>query len=194
MDAHLTRLFALLGPASGPGAAAEDWQRLEAELGVTLPADLKALTERYAPVRLNGSVHLSNPSTEANGLGPYIRETVEAYRDCEFTEENFPGFAEQPAFGGPDGLIPVSGTPHGEHVFLHRGRGDGDWSVVVYAGADDEFHRYPMSFAEWLRRYLDGESVAGPGSAQVVPGPVRIEDLPTRPGAAASTERLGPPR
>ncbi|MEU1509879.1 hypothetical protein [Kitasatospora sp. NPDC005748] len=73
MDEHLTRLFALLGPASGPGAAAEDWQRLEAELGVTLAADLKALTERYAPVRLNGSVHLpTRPGAAASTerLGP----------------------------------------------------------------------------------------------------------------------------
>ncbi|SDS79236.1 Cell wall assembly regulator SMI1 [Streptomyces sp. TLI_053] len=193
MDEHLTRLYAVLGPASGPGAAAEDWQRLEAELGVDLPADLKVLTDRYAPVRLNGSVHLSNPSTEVNGLGHYIRETVEVYRDCEFTEENFPGFAEPLGFGGPDGLIPITGTPHGEHVFLHRDRAAGAWSVVVYVGADDEFYRYPMSFAEWLRRYLDGESVAGPNSEQVVPGPVRIEDLPAGPGATP-TERLGPPR
>ncbi|MFB7469854.1 SMI1/KNR4 family protein [Kitasatospora sp. NPDC056184] len=195
MDDHLDRLYDAIGPAFGPGVAAEDWQRIESELGVGLPADLKALTERYAPVRLHRSVVLSNPSTAVHRLDRHIRETVEAYRACEFDEENFPDpdFPEPLDFGGPDGLIPVSGTAHGEEVFLHRETAGGPWSVVVYVGDDDEFYRYRMGFAEWLYRYLAGEDMAGPNSAQSIPGPVRIEELLVPPGTAP-TERLGPQR
>ncbi|GAA3008997.1 hypothetical protein GCM10010519_45270 [Streptomyces lactacystinicus] len=105
-----------------------------------LPGDFKTLAERYAPIEIGRSISLRGPAAQGWDLGTYIRETVVAYQDCEFTDENFPGFPAPLGFGAPDGLIPIMPTAHGEAVFLLRtGTGYG-WCIVVYVGHDDEFY------------------------------------------------------
>ncbi|MFF2546957.1 hypothetical protein ACFVUY_30980 [Kitasatospora sp. NPDC058063] len=88
----LEEIRAIIGPPSGPGVPAECWHGLETELGVELPGDFKTLAERYAPIEIGRSIWLRGPAGQAQNLGDYIRETVVAYQDCEFTDENFPGF------------------------------------------------------------------------------------------------------
>ncbi|MFI9329284.1 SMI1/KNR4 family protein [Kitasatospora sp. NPDC052868] len=190
---HLDEVQAVIGLPSGPGASDESWRELEAELGVELPGDFKELTGLYAPIRIGYSIMLSNPATTACNLGVYMRETVVAYEDCEFSEENFPGFREPLGFGAPDGLIPVLSTAHGESVFLARTDTRYGWCIVVYVGADDEFYRYDLTFAEWFRRYLQGEDMAGPNSGQDFPNPIVLTDLHV-PSGEKPVERFGPVR
>ncbi|MGW7445179.1 SMI1/KNR4 family protein [Kitasatospora sp. NPDC054795] len=187
----LEEVRGIIGPPSGPGVPAERWHGLEAELGVELPGDFKTLAERYAPIEIGRSISLRGPAAQGWDLGKYIRETVVAYQDCEFTDENFPGFPAPLGFGAPDGLIPIMSTAHGEEVFLLRtGTGYG-WCIVVYVGDDDEFYRYDLTFAEWFCRYLRGEDMTGPNSGQEFSNPIELTDygvLPVR------TERFGPVR
>ncbi|MFF2951481.1 SMI1/KNR4 family protein [Kitasatospora sp. NPDC057965] len=190
---YLEKLRAVIGPAGGPGVAAANWRELEGELGVTLPEDFKVLTEWYAPIRIGWSIRISNPGTVNYNLGSHIRETVAAYQACSFSLDNFPGFSRTLGFGGPDGLIPVSGTAHGEEVFLFNDHLRGRWQIVVFVGADLEFYQYDMGFAEWLYRYLVGEDMAGPNSAQDFPNPLPLTNL-LAPGGTGPVERCGPRR
>ncbi|WP_234314073.1 MULTISPECIES: hypothetical protein [unclassified Streptomyces] len=98
-------------------------------------------------------------------------------------------------FGTPDGLIPLCGTGRGADVFLApevHGFPDG----MVVQGAEDDRVGHPMTFAEWLYRYLIGEETAGWGSTAHHSGPVRLEYLPTGgPGEGERTREVyGPER
>ncbi|MFF9063718.1 hypothetical protein ACF09E_00020 [Streptomyces sp. NPDC014891] len=95
-------------------------------------------------------------------------------------------------FGTPDGLIPLAATDQGAAVFLApevHGFPDG----LVAQGAEGEWVGHPMTFAEWLYRYLIGEEMAGWDSATFHPGPVRLGYLPTGPGEH-TREAYGPER
>ncbi|WP_435209986.1 hypothetical protein [Streptomyces sp. bgisy034] len=64
---------------------------------------------------------------------------------------------------------------------------------VVVQGAEGDWVGHPMTFAEWLYRYLVGEETAGWDSATFHPGPVRLEFPPAGPGRH-TREAYGPER
>ncbi|MFB6890418.1 SMI1/KNR4 family protein [Kitasatospora sp. NPDC056327] len=190
---HLSELRGIIGPPSGPGVSAAGWRRVEHDLGVSLPEEFKVLADWYSPIRIGRSILLANPETGVFNFGAHVRQTLDAYRACDFSRENFPDFPDVIGFGGPDGLIPLSGTAHGEEIFLYRDPVVGRWQIVVFVGDDLEFHRYDMGFAEWLHRYLTGEDMAGPNSARAMPNPLPLMDLLV-PEGTAPVERFGPLR
>ncbi|MQS16391.1 SMI1/KNR4 family protein [Streptomyces kaniharaensis] len=190
---YVEEVGTIIGPPSGPGVPAECWRELEAELRVELPSDFKALAERYAPMQIGRSIWLQSPATTAHNLAVYMRETVAAYQDCGFSDENFPEFPVAPGFGAPDGLIPITPTTHGESVFLARSDTAYGWCVVVFVGDYDEFYRYDLTFSEWFYRYLRGDDMAGPGGGQDFSNPIALRDFHVPPGTAP-VERFGPVR
>ncbi|MFJ4672644.1 SMI1/KNR4 family protein [Kitasatospora purpeofusca] len=190
---YLVELRGIIGQPSGPGVSGGGWERLEGELGVELPEDIKVLCEWYSPIRLGWAIRLANPDTAVYNFGAHVRDTVVAYHACSFSRENFPDFPDALGFGGPDGLIPVSGTAHGEEIFLYCDPVMQRWQIVVFVGDDLEFYRYDMGFAEWLYRYLMGEDMAGPNSGQDFPNPLPVTDLLV-PEGSVPVERFGPLR
>ncbi|MFE6748319.1 SMI1/KNR4 family protein [Kitasatospora purpeofusca] len=190
---YLAELQGIIGPPCGPGVSPGVWSQLERELGIVLPEDIKTIVERYSPMRLGRAINLANPETATYNFGSHIRSTVAAYRECSFSLANFPDFPGVIGFGGPDGLIPVSGTAHGEEVFLYRDPVAQRWQIVIFVGDDLEFYRYDMGFAEWLYRYLMGEDMAGPNSGQDFPNPLPVTDLLV-PEGSVPVERFGPLR
>ncbi|MER7821426.1 hypothetical protein ABTX85_02445 [Streptomyces sp. NPDC096097] len=201
MTNHLQAVFDMLGPAESRYADPAAWLRLEQNLGRALPADYKALLDAYAPVQLHGHLHLSHPACAWRDLGKEIRDDAETWNEWRAWESEVLEPDADPrvicnrphiVFGTPDGLIPLCGTDQGAAVFLApevHGFPDG----VVVQGRAGDWVGHPMTFAEWLYRYLIGEEMAGWDSTAHYPGPVRLEYLPTGPGER-TREVYGPER
>jgi hypothetical protein len=201
MTDYLQAVFDMLGPAESRYADPAAWFRLEQELGRELPMDYKAIVDAYAPVQLNGHLYLSShPACAWRELGEEIRSTSEVWTESRWESYDLEPEADprvicnrpQITFGTPDGLIPLASTDQGAAIFLApevHGFPDG----VEAQGAEGEWGGHPMSFAEWLYRYLIGEEMAGWDSAVFYPGPVLLEYLPTGPGER-TREAYGPER
>jgi len=81
---HLSAVMAMLGPAPNRHADPAAWDRLQAELGIRLPADYRVLVDAYAPVQLNHHLYLHHPATERWNLGQRIHDTVRAWSEVEW--------------------------------------------------------------------------------------------------------------
>ncbi|CAM5739099.1 hypothetical protein SMICM304S_09719 [Streptomyces microflavus] len=76
------------------------------------------------------------------------------------------------------GLVPLSSTDRGEYVFgVHNRNGEG-WTLLACDGNEPDFFEFRMGYAEWLYRYLIGESMFGPETDVFYPGPVVMESMP----------------
>ncbi|MFH8804861.1 SMI1/KNR4 family protein [Streptomyces sp. NPDC017936] len=183
----------MLGPARDvplPGGA---WEDLENGLGVQLPDDYERVLSAYAPVQLNVHLCLKHPSTPRWNLRESMEHTISAFSRSDLSDARCPGFPDGPRFGGAAGLIPLTSTDRGEHLFGAVDADSGEWRLPACNGDEQDFHEYRMSFAGWLHRYLTGEDAFGPGSAVFHPGPVLFEGLPMT-ASEHTTEWYGPER
>ncbi|MFV8127911.1 SMI1/KNR4 family protein [Streptomyces syringium] len=183
---YLDAVVAMLGEPTSRGASSEARTDLERSLGFELPVDCMQILEWYGPVKVNDHLYLNHPATDRWNLGEWIRDTVKAWDAISWGDEidGDPrpslGLTEM-KFGTSEGLTPVASTDRGETIFLAKGATGQGWRVFVEDG-EGEFFEYPISFSEWLYRYLIGEDMAGPNSSVLYPGPVKFESLPMRSG------------
>ena len=151
-------------------------------------------------MQINGHLTLSHPASEWWNLGDGIRSASEAWAESKW-ESSITGPDDDPrvfcqlpqlSFGTAQGLTPIAATDQGAAVFVApsvHGFSDG----VVVQGAEGDWVGHPMTFAEWLYRYLIGEELAGWDSTAFYPGPVWLEYPPAGPGQPAR-EAYGPDR
>lgn len=197
-ETDLEHVFSLLGEPPRRYEDAAAWRALERGLGVSLPAQFKEIVDGYAPVQINGHLDLMHPATERWNLGEWISSTAEAWAAIDWDEAGVEGDPRialnvpQLHFGSPDGLIPLADTDRGETIFFAPRGGHGAGVLFVENG-EGEFFEYAMDFAEWLRRWLAGEEVTGPGGSAFYPGPITLCDLPMTPEERPEV-RYGPPR
>jgi len=184
---YLSLVFDMLGPGGHRYADPAAWVELEAELGIALPDDYKAIVDAYAPIKINGHLYLSHPATERWNLGESIRSTAEAWSAIDwddFDPDEDPrvvlGLPEL-EFGTKEGLLPIASTDRGDTVFLAP-LPDSQERRLCIADGDGGWYEYRIGFAEWLYRFLVGEDMAGPNSSAFYPGPVVLEPLPMSQG------------
>lgn len=198
MTDYLAATMAMLGLAQSRYAEPSAWDRLQADFGIRLPADYRAIVDTYAPIQLNGHLYLSHPSTERWNLAQWIRDTVQAWSEVPWEELDL-GADEDPrqllglkelSFGTRNGLWPIASTDRGETIFLDAAA-DSTRLVVNY---DETWVEHCMSFAEWLHRYLAGEDMTGPNSSAFYPGPVKLQYLPMSAGERPQPWRGRPGR
>lgn len=200
MTDYCQAVINMVGPPENRHTDPDAWQCLEAELGLSLPADYKRIIDAYAPIQVNAHLYLHHPATEWWNLGEWIRDTNRAFSDVDWDalgldDDEDPrklfGLAEL-TFGTAQGLWPLASTDRGEDIFLLPGRA-GQEDRLIIADGDGWWSEYRMTFAEWLYRYLIGEDMTGPNSSAFYPGPVQLMYLPMSPGERTQL-RYGPPR
>ncbi|MER7773145.1 SMI1/KNR4 family protein [Kitasatospora sp. NPDC096140] len=175
---YLSEVRQMMGDPIRPRLEGE-WGDVEAAAGVGLPDDYKTFIELYGPVGVNRHLTFHHPNSEMWSLARWIRETIDSYRGVEWAEVlEEPEKADQLAFGGPEGLVPLLASGRGEVLFMETPPEEEGYRLVVFVGDDCEFFRYDIGFAEWLFRYLVGEDMMGPNSSALPSGPLLIEEFP----------------
>ncbi|MFI6943694.1 SMI1/KNR4 family protein [Streptomyces sp. NPDC050418] len=197
-SSYLRLVLDMLGDPTERFRSPAAWRALEADLGVSLPADYKEIVDAYAPIQINGHLALDHPATQRWNLSEWIRSTADAWSQVEWGDGEPDGDprvvlgVEELEFGTPNGLIPLAGTDRGETLFYAPRARNGE-GVLFVEGGEGEFFEFTMEFAEWLYRWLVGEDVGGPGSSVFYPGPVALRELPMSPGDRPQV-RYGPSR
>ncbi|MEV4367469.1 SMI1/KNR4 family protein [Nonomuraea sp. NPDC049637] len=141
--ATIADLENLIGPPIRP-APINDWDAIEADLELRLPADYKELMTRYASLKLDAhlGLYIPNPGdhpqeTMREGvlsmlrdLGPHEDEELEIVdgQGNVLEERHFPHYPH------PEGLLPWGSTQNGD-VCLWETTGDPDtWKVCISDG------------------------------------------------------------
>ncbi|MEU4428650.1 SMI1/KNR4 family protein [Actinoplanes sp. NPDC024001] len=144
-----------LAPAPGQGvdvAHPRDFPALEAELGLTLPADFKELLVSYGTGRFLDYL-LPYPVA---GSGMTLRLNTLLLEGHEFSRAMFPEWYPYPIYPEAGGLLLWGGTQHGHNLcWLTEGEPD-EWPVIVWQPDDNEYHRYDGNAVAFLTDWLRG--------------------------------------
>ncbi|MFJ4768027.1 SMI1/KNR4 family protein [Streptomyces uncialis] len=163
--ATLEEITALLGEPRFLWSDPEPWNLLEQELGVTFPADFRAISDAYGPVLINDRLRLDHPGHPSRNLGKSIKEEIEYWLEEEETEI-LPGKAGT----RPGELLPIATGATAEYIFLRVPPGpSAPWAVGIQELDSFEFELYEMTFSDWLLAYLKGEDVMVGASATAHP-------------------------
>ncbi|GAA1026174.1 hypothetical protein GCM10009557_02930 [Virgisporangium ochraceum] len=157
MVSALDRLMTLVSPPALPVDGDGDWQRVEARLGLALPADFKELLRRYGVGQFDDITLLTPFDTHPDAvfdLVEYAEALTSWYDDLRDDDpENFP-FPLYPENGG---LLPWAKTGEGTDLcWLTEGRPD-DWPTAVW-NVREGGHRYDRGAVELLYGYLSGQA------------------------------------
>ncbi|MFI6523599.1 SMI1/KNR4 family protein [Streptomyces uncialis] len=153
--ATLEEIKALLGEPRFLWSDPEPWNLLEQELGITFPADFRAITDAYGPVLINDKLRLDHPGHPFRNLGRSIKEEIEYWLEAEET-----GILPGRAGTGPGELLPIATGATAEYIFLRvPPEPSAPWAIGIQELDSFEFKLYPMTFSDWLLAYLKGEDV-----------------------------------
>ena len=153
--AAIDDLIQLVPPPHVPVDSTGDWQPVEAELGLELPADYKALIERYGVGRF---VDFISPLTPF-GDNPYvdlIRIARLLAEDDEPFRQQHPGISPYPFYPAPGGLVPWAQTDNGDRLcWLTIGPPE-EWITVSWNPRDWTYDTHQVSAVEFLYGWITG--------------------------------------
>ncbi len=147
-------LIRLVPPPAEPVGAIGDWQRVEADLGLRLPADFKALIERYG---LGQFVDFITPLTP---FGPRDLLVQSAHRLLD-SERSFrrthPDKCPYPFYPEPGGLLEWAATDNGDRLCWLTGGEPDSWTTVVWNPRGWYYEAHDLSAVEFLLAWLNGQ-------------------------------------
>ncbi|GAA1550302.1 hypothetical protein GCM10009827_083690 [Dactylosporangium maewongense] len=143
--ATIEDLVRLVLPPAEPVDADADWAAVEAELGLPLPADYKALVGRYG----HGEFHEIGLLTPAN-LIARARELLPAFGP---SRERFPEYYPHLLYPEPGGLLEWGSHPAGHQLCWDTANG---WTMALVS-EDGEAYRYDLDLTGLLHAYFSGE-------------------------------------
>jgi hypothetical protein len=134
-----------------------DWEEIERDAGVRLPADYKALCE-YLPhgwfrrfVRLSKPVRL--PGGEQRFLSDFQADQMETLWEwrADDDQDQFP----YPLFPEPGGLLMWGSLRGGGHAFWLTGQGAPDsWPVVLASAQCDHWEQFDGTVSDFLAQVM----------------------------------------
>lgn len=140
-------------PPAVPVAASGDWQEVESNLGLALPADFNQLIETYG---LGQFVDFITPLTP---FGPHdllmrsARRILDSERDFRSRNPDMSPYALYPE---PGGLLEYAGTGNGDRLcWLTEGDPD-QWTTVAWNQRSWRHDTYPVGAVEFLHGWLAG--------------------------------------
>lgn len=135
----------------------EGWDKVEQELGLTLPTDYKDFARVYGAGNLAGFIHIFNPFSDSpySSLLKCVKQICEVYRFLKQHE----GDKQVPYAVYPDkpGLLPWGRNDLG-HVLFWLTEGNPDsWPIVLSHGKSDRYERFNLGMVDFLARALPHE-------------------------------------
>ncbi|GAB3955632.1 hypothetical protein [Streptomyces sparsus] len=158
------------------------WDNFERRIGFIFPPDYKSFVDAYGPVVIKGHLYVEHPAVEFRGMVDRFAQMIDDFEEQEWVPEEHQFGAEGPRFGKPGGLYPLLSTDRGERLFSKTDANNVHDYLVAYDGSEDEFFEYYIPFSEWLYRYVIGQDMIGPDSANSYPGPIKLERAPLKLG------------
>ena len=144
----LERLRELLPPPAEPVEAGrpDGWDEIEAALGMGLPGDFKAFTERYGSGMVDDFLYLFNPFA-AGEDGNLLVEKDQVLAGYRQTRARFPERLPLPPFPEPGGLLPLGGTDNGDELYWVTTGHPDRWPVALLESraALQELHAMPVT-------------------------------------------------
>ncbi|MFI1733795.1 hypothetical protein ACH40E_32190 [Streptomyces acidicola] len=141
-----------------------DWRSMEGQLGFGLPEDFKKIAETFGVGEFSGYLNLLT-GQEMNdfsviGVLTGLRRVLTRvlHRDEAYSPYRiFDGDGEK------GGLIPwARGVEEAEFFWLAEGDDPNHWPVIARLDAEEEWHRFDMSTAEFVFRMLDEDETVEP--------------------------------
>lgn len=151
-------LSQLIPPPAAPretGAAA-DWAEVEAALDSPLPADYRALVDRYGTGGVGDFLWLLTPFTRSQDQNLLVagRRILVAYRAIQADE---PARYPFPAYPDEGGLLPWAVSDNGDTLYWQTSGDDPDqWPVVVFNGDHNRHETFAGGAAAFLADWLGG--------------------------------------
>jgi hypothetical protein len=165
---RLARLLDLAPPPDNPVNSIpgkNDWETVERTIGTKLPADYKAIIDRYGSGDFCDLLHILNPfcSTESGNLlfqaGPerdLYGPLIETYNEGRFGA--FPENCPFSVYPDPGGLLPLAVNSIGQDYFwLTNGEPDA-WTMIKYDPRGGWcYEQYASPLIEYLIEWLSSE-------------------------------------
>jgi len=153
-------LLRLIPPPEDPAEAAlsGQWAPVEAQLGLTLPADYKAYIQRYGTGCFGDFLWPFNPISKNKNLNLFDQIRIrlkEAVEDAARVgaASLYPPFNHYPQ---PGGLLPWGCTDNGDTLFWLTSLESGSWPIVIYECRAPEYDRFDGDMTEFIADVMFG--------------------------------------
>ena len=154
----LERLRSIVPPPAEPleAGAADQWPRVEGELGTALPEDFKRFTELYGSGTFDEFLYLLNPFA-ADPAGNLLAARDTMLKGYAETRAKFPDRLPIPPWPEPGGLLPLGRTDNANELYWLTGDEPSAWPVVAFTGrsTQHEVHHHPVT--DFLALLLSGK-------------------------------------
>ncbi|MFC6567390.1 SMI1/KNR4 family protein [Actinoplanes utahensis] len=171
---------AVFGPPPTATPPRIDWAAVESWLGLTLPADYKAIASAYGPLDIGEHIWLHVPCKDYDGFdyGDWLAQT---HRHCRVVSRETSASPPPILHPQPGGLLAWGSTRTADHLFWDTSAGDDPdrWPVVVFRqdtadeGADP-WLRYGTPLVETLVE-ATRNGLPLPGGGRLDPIPATLE-------------------
>jgi hypothetical protein len=144
-------LLALVAPPEDPPPP-PDWEAVERDLGVRLPADYKWLVERYGPGSFGRFLHVLTPGGESQ----YVRLEAVARRAVQLLDSARETGLPLPI--PPEELLPVAVTDNGDTVYwVRRPADDPDaWHIAANGARNTKWPEFDGGVVAFLASVMSG--------------------------------------
>ena len=144
-------LIEAVPPPSAPVSTfAGPWGPIEADLGLTLPADYKDFVRLYGHGHFLGFLGVNVPAT----ANRYVHLTFSALMICN-AHRGADGLP-YPLWPEPGGLLPFGSTDNGDYLCWLTGGRPEEWSIVVWGRAFDHFQAFACDMTSFLAGLATG--------------------------------------
>jgi hypothetical protein len=148
----IEQLTELTPPPAVPHGATGDWDAVESELGLALPADFKAAIELYGAGYFAEFITLLTPFGP-DLLRPLARRLLTDEQSFRAAHPDRCPYPFYPEFGG---LLPWAGTDNGDRLcWLTAGEPD-TWTTVAWNPRGWYYEAFDMGAVEFLCGWLTG--------------------------------------
>jgi len=152
-ESYVDDVTRLVGPRPGDFRPELDWETVERELGIRLPADYKELLTRLPSGAFRGCVEVENPAQSADELANAKRHNDELLKIFADPDTGYLTGTSYVLFPEPGGLYPWGSNDAGGTFWWITDSADPDEWRIAYNDRDD-WHEHPGPLSKVIHEIL----------------------------------------
>ncbi len=133
-----------------------DWEKVEYNLGFSLPKDYKDFIDYYGTGGVNNFFWLHTPFTNVGHMNfeKHGQLMLETY---QHVKELYPELYIHEIYPNKNGILPIGYTDNGDEIYWKTNDETSLWQIIVYDNLGERIIEYPMGMAEWIYRLVSKE-------------------------------------